>query len=164
MVGAEQTGAGQRRRSEMTRPTVHIYTDGACSGNPGPGGWAAILLYGEHRKDVSGGEAETTNQRMELRAAVEGLKALRRPARVLLHSDSAYLINAFEQGWLKRWQRNGWQTASKKPVSNKDLWEQLLIASAEHDVQWIKVKGHADDEWNNRADELARAAVQPLEE
>lgn len=144
--------------------TVDIYTDGACSGNPGPGGWAAILLYGDHRKDISGGEPETTNQRMELRAAVEGLKALRRPVRVRLHSDSAYLVNAFQKGWIDRWQRNGWQTAGKKPVSNKDLWEQLVEAARPHEVEWIKVKGHADDEWNNRADELARAAVHGLEE
>lgn len=144
--------------------TVDIYTDGACSGNPGPGGWAAILLYGDKRKDVSGAEPNTTNQRMELQAAIEGLKALRRPVRVRLHSDSSYVINAFKQGWLQRWQRNGWQTAGKKPVSNKDLWEQLLAAAAKHDVEWIKVRGHADDEWNNRADALARAAVQSQEE
>ena len=143
---------------------VDIYTDGACSGNPGPGGWAAILLYGAHQKEISGSEAETTNQRMELRAAVEGLKALTRPVRVRLHSDSAYLINAFQRGWIDRWQRNGWQTAGKKPVSNKDLWEQLVEAARPHEVEWIKVKGHADDEWNNRADELARAAVHGLEE
>lgn len=143
---------------------VDIYTDGACSGNPGPGGWAAILMYGRHRKELSGAEADTTNQRMELRAAVEGLKALRRPVRVRLHSDSAYLINAFSQGWIERWQRNGWQTAGKKPVSNKDLWQQLLQAAAPHVVEWVKVKGHADDEWNNRADALARAAVESLEE
>lgn len=142
---------------------VDIYTDGACSGNPGPGGWAAILMYGRHRKELSGAEADTTNQRMELRAAVEGLKALRRPVRVRLHSDSAYLINAFSQGWIERWQRNGWQTAAKKPVSNKDLWQQLLQAAAPHEVEWVKVKGHADDEWNNRADALARAAVESLE-
>lgn len=144
--------------------TVDIYTDGACSGNPGPGGWAAILLYGDKRKDVSGAEPSTTNQRMELRAAIEGLKALHRPVRVRLHSDSSYVINAFKQGWLQRWQRNGWQTAGKKPVSNKDLWEQLLAAAAKHDVEWIKVRGHADDEWNNRADALARAAVQSQKE
>lgn len=121
-------------------------------------------MYGRHRKELSGAEADTTNQRMELRAAVEGLKALRRPVRVRLHSDSAYLINAFSQGWIERWQRNGWQTAAKKPVSNKDLWQQLLQAAAPHEVEWVKVKGHADDEWNNRADALARAAVESLEE
>lgn len=167
MTGSGRTGGGTPRHGDSGRarplPAVDIYTDGACSGNPGPGGWGAILLYGEHRKDVSGSESETTNQRMELRAAIEGLKALRRPARVRLHSDSAYVINAFEKGWIERWQRTGWQTAAKKPVSNKDLWKQLLAASAEHEVQWIKVKGHADDEWNNRADALARAAVPRME-
>lgn len=142
---------------------VDIYTDGACSGNPGPGGWAAILLYGDHRKEISGAEQSTTNQRMELRAAIEGLKALRRPVQVRLHSDSSYLINAFNQGWIERWQKNGWQTAAKKPVSNKDLWQQLLTAARHHEVEWIKVRGHADDEWNNRADALARAAAKSLE-
>lgn len=140
-------------------PEVDIYTDGACSGNPGPGGWAAILLAKGRKKEISGGEENTTNQRMEIRAAIEGLKALKRPAKVRLHSDSAYLVNAFQQGWLRRWQANGWQTAGKKPVSNKELWQELLSVMAPHQVEWVKVVGHADDEWNNRADELARAAV-----
>lgn len=140
-------------------PVVDIYTDGACRGNPGPGGWAAILLYKGRKKELSGGEASTTNQRMELRAAIEGLKALKRPAKVRLRSDSAYLVNAFRKGWVRRWQANGWRTVDKKPVSNKELWEELLRVMAPHQVEWIKVVGHADDEWNNRADELARASV-----
>lgn len=140
-------------------PEVDIYTDGACSGNPGPGGWAAILLYKGHKREISGGEQRTTNQRMELRAAIEGLKALKRPAAVRLHSDSAYLVNAFRQGWVRRWRDNGWLTAAKKPVSNQDLWQELLRVMASHRVEWVKVAGHADDEWNNRADELARAAI-----
>lgn len=142
-----------------TLPEVDIYTDGACRGNPGPGGWAAILLYKGHKREISGGEAETTNQRMEIQAAIEGLKALKRPAKVRLHSDSAYLVNAFRQGWIERWQANGWVTAAKKPVSNKELWQELLRVMKPHQVEWVKVVGHADDEWNNRADELARAAV-----
>lgn len=140
-------------------PEVDIYTDGACRGNPGPGGWAAILLYKGHKREVSGGERVTTNQRMEIRAAIEGLKALNRPAKVRLHSDSAYLVNAFRQGWIRRWQSNGWLTAAKQPVSNKELWEELLVVMQPHRVQWVKVAGHADNRWNNRADELARAAV-----
>lgn len=140
-------------------PVVDIYTDGACSGNPGPGGWGAILLYNEHKREIQGGEPHTTNQRMEIQAAISALNALKRPARVRLHSDSAYVINAFRQGWLQRWQRTGWQTAAKKPVQNQDLWQKLLEAQAPHEVEWIKVRGHADDEWNNRADALARAAA-----
>lgn len=158
------TRVNEASGSGRTSTTVDIYTDGACSGNPGPGGWAAILLYGDERKDVQGAAPSTTNQRMELQAAIGGLEALRRPVRVRLHSDSSYLVNAFNQGWIERWQRNGWQTAAKKPVSNKDLWEQLVALSKTHDIEWIKVPGHADDEWNNKADALARAAVQTLEE
>lgn len=144
-------------------PEVDIYTDGACRGNPGPGGWAAILLHKQHKREISGGERDTTNQRMEIRAAIEGLKALKRPAKVRLHSDSAYLVNAFRQGWVRRWRSNGWVTSTKKPVSNQDLWQELLDTMRPHQVEWVKVVGHADDEWNNRADELARGAV-PSEE
>ncbi|MEX0746741.1 MAG: ribonuclease HI [Rhodothermales bacterium] len=139
---------------------VTIYTDGACSGNPGPGGWAALLLYGEHEKVISGGEPLTTNNRMELRAVVEGLKGLRQECRVAIHTDSAYVQRAFTEGWLERWQRNGWKTAAKKPVENQDLWRELLEASSRHEVKWVKVKGHADDEVNNRVDRLAVAAME----
>lgn len=143
----------------MTRgkAKVTVYTDGACLGNPGPGGWAAILLYNEHRKEISGGEEHTTNQRMELLAAIKALEALKFPCRVALYSDSAYLVNAFEQGWLERWQENGWKTRAKGDVENRDLWERLLLLTRRHEVRFMKVKGHADSELNNRCDELARA-------
>ena len=138
---------------------VIIYTDGSCSGNPGPGGWAAVLKYGPHERVVTGAAPETTNNRMELRAALEALRALKEPCRVSLHTDSAYLVRAFNEGWLDNWQRKGWRTASKKPVENKDLWEGLLEQAARHHITWIKVKGHADDPLNNRVDELAVEAM-----
>lgn len=139
---------------------IIVYTDGACSGNPGPGGWAALLQYGTRERELSGGEPQTTNNRMELRAALEALQALTEPCRVTVHTDSAYLHRAFTDGWLDRWQRNGWKTASKKPVENQDLWQQLLKMADYHDVTWVKVKGHADDERNNRVDRLAVAALE----
>jgi len=138
---------------------VEIYTDGACSGNPGPGGWAAVMMYGDKKKEISGGESQTTNQRMEMKAAVEALKALKYPCEVSLYSDSAYLVNAFNQGWLDRWQENGWKTSQKKPVENKDLWEELLKLTEKHRVKFVKVKGHSDNQYNNRCDELARAEI-----
>ncbi|SMB93027.1 RNase HI [Thermanaeromonas toyohensis ToBE] len=141
---------------------VTIYTDGACSGNPGPGGWAAILLYGSHRKELSGAVPDTTNQRMELTAALEALRALKEPCRVKLYSDSAYLVNAFREGWIKRWQENGWRTAKKEPVENQDLWQELVRVASQHQVEWVKVTGHSDDEENNRCDALARAAISRL--
>lgn len=138
---------------------VVIYTDGACKGNPGPGGWAALLLYKEQKKEISGSEPHTTNQRMELTAAVEGLRLLKEPCKVRLHSDSAYLVNAFRGQWLKRWQHNGWQTKNKQPVENQDLWKKLLTLSSYHRVEWIKVKGHSTDSYNNRCDYLAQEAA-----
>ncbi|MBP2017077.1 ribonuclease HI [Symbiobacterium terraclitae] len=138
---------------------VVIYTDGACSGNPGPGGWGAVLLAGEHRKELSGFHPHTTNNRMEIQAAISALRALKYPCRVKLYSDSAYLINAFRQNWLENWQRNGWVNSRKEPVENQDLWRELLEAARPHEVEWIKVKGHADNAENNRCDELARAAI-----
>lgn len=138
---------------------VIIYTDGACTNNPGPGGWAAVLLHGEHRKEISGGEKDTTNNRMELRAVIESLKSLKQPCQVKLHSDSAYIVNCFQQKWYINWQKNGWLTSTKKPVENKDLWQELLTLTQTHQIQFIKVKGHSDVELNNRCDELARAAV-----
>lgn len=146
--------AGNRR--------VQIYTDGACSGNPGPGGWAAVLRYGNNEKEISGAEAHTTNQRMELMAAIKALEVLKRPCEVDLYSDSAYLVNAFRQGWLKRWERTGWQTVAKKDVENRDLWERLAELTRIHDVTFRKVKGHSDDELNNRCDELARNAAKSV--
>ncbi|HJV45572.1 MAG TPA: ribonuclease HI [Bacillota bacterium] len=138
---------------------VEIYTDGACSGNPGPGGWGAILLFGEHRREISGGEKNTTNNRMELKAAIESLKNLKEPCSVKLYSDSAYLVNCFGQGWYKGWMKNGWKNSKKQPVENQDLWKELLELMNTHQVEYIKVKGHADNELNNRCDQLAVAAV-----
>ncbi len=142
------------------RPQVEIYTDGACSGNPGPGGWAAILIFGEHEKEISGFEPMTTNQRMELTAAIRALESLKRPCRVRLYSDSAYLVNAFNLGWLDNWRRNGWLNARKQPVSNGDLWQRLAELAEMHQIQWIKVQGHSDNKYNNRCDALARAAIE----
>jgi len=139
----------------VNKPHVNIYTDGACSGNPGPGGWGTILVYQGKEKELWGFEQETTNNRMELKAAVEGLKALKYPCRVQLYSDSAYLVNAFNKGWLRKWQANGWLTSRKEPVENQDLWRMLLNLSADHEIDWIKVKGHSDNEYNNRCDKLA---------
>lgn len=141
---------------------VTIYTDGACSGNPGPGGWGAVLIYGDKRKELSGAEPSTTNQRMEITAAIAALRVLKEPCRVHLYSDSAYLVNAFRQGWLARWERNGWLTVKKQPVENQDLWRELLQVASRHQVEWLKVKGHSDNPENNRCDELARAAIAAL--
>ncbi len=138
---------------------IEIYTDGACSGNPGPGGWAAVLLYNEHYKEISGFETHTTNQRMELKAALEALKVLKQPCAVSLYSDSAYLINAFQKNWLGGWERKGWVTAGKKPVANQDLWREILALTKNHTLQWIKVKGHADNKLNNRCDQLAKEEI-----
>jgi len=143
----------------MSKKNVKIFTDGACSGNPGPGGWGAVLIYEEHQKEISGFEENTTNQRMELTAAVYALEALREPCRVELYSDSAYLINAFQQKWLVRWQANGWLNSQKKPVENKELWQKLLKMAAIHDIKWLKVKGHSGEKFNERCDQLARNAI-----
>ena len=144
---------------QAKRKQVEIYTDGACSGNPGPGGWAAVLTYEGHQKEISGGEANTTNQRMELKAVYESLKGLKEPCNVVLHSDSAYVINCFKQKWYVGWRKNGWKNSKGDPVQNRDLWELLLSEVERHDVAFEKVKGHAGVEMNERCDELARAAV-----
>lgn len=138
---------------------IEIYTDGACSGNPGPGGWGAILSYNGHEKELSGYEPITTNNRMELQGPIHALQALKEPCMVTLCTDSAYVCNAFTQGWLKKWQSNGWLTSQKKPVENRDLWLILLELTELHKVKWIKVKGHSDNVKNNRCDELARKAI-----
>ncbi|MGE5559657.1 MAG: ribonuclease HI [Chloroflexota bacterium] len=143
---------------------VRIYTDGACSGNPGPGGWGVVLIYGKARKELSGGDPETTNNRMELTAAIAGLTALKRPCRVDLYTDSQYLSKAFNEGWIDKWGNNGWLTANKQPVLNQDLWEELLVLCEEHEVNWRWVKGHADNAENNRCDELARLEIKRLKE
>lgn len=136
-----------------------LYTDGACSGNPGPGGWACILIYGGHEKELSGGAAETTNNRMEMTAALEGLKALKRPCKVEFYTDSNYLKDGVTQ-WLAGWKKRGWKTATKKPVKNQDIWEQLDQVIQNHQIEWHWVKGHAGDEYNERCDELAREALE----
>ena len=138
---------------------IEIYTDGACSGNPGPGGWGVVLLYQGNKKELPGYQPETTNNRMELFAAIQGLAALREPCEVTLYSDSSYLINAFEKHWLDNWQRNGWKTSSKSPVENQDLWKLLLLHVKNHRVRFVKVKGHSDNAYNNRCDEMAVAAI-----
>ena len=141
------------------RKTVNIYTDGACSGNPGPGGWAAILEFGGHRKELSGYMAGTTNNRMELFAAISGLGALKEPCNVNLYSDSNYLVQAFNDHWIDNWRRNGWKTSGGGKVENQDLWFILSAQTRKHNVVFIKVKGHSDHPENNRCDELAREAI-----
>ena len=137
--------------------TVTLYTDGACSGNPGPGGWGAILLYGAHRRELSGGERSTTNNRMELTAVIEGLRLLKEPCTVELWSDSRYVIDALDKGWARSWQKRGWVKSDKKPALNVDLWEQLLPLIQTHQVHYHWVKGHASNEKNNRCDQMAVA-------
>lgn len=143
------------------KPKVVIYSDGACSGNPGPGGWGAILISGKHRKEISGGESLTTNNRMELFAAISALEALKRPSRVELFTDSAYVRNGILT-WIHGWKRNGWKTADKKPVKNADLWQMLDALRGKHDVEWHWLKGHAGHPENERADELARLGMAPF--
>jgi len=140
---------------------VEIWTDGACSGNPGPGGWGAILRFGEREKELSGGELLTTNNRMELTAAISALEALNRECEVDLHTDSQYLRQGVT-GWMFGWKKNGWRTADRKPVKNEDLWRRLDEATARHKIDWRWVRGHAGDEMNERADELARAGMKPF--
>lgn len=143
----------------MRKKGIEIYTDGACSGNPGPGGWGAILLYKGHEREMSGFEPHTTNNRMELTAPIMALHALKEPCDVTLNTDSAYVVNAFLKGWIASWQQNGWRTADKNPVENQDLWLKLLELCNKHHVTWKKVKGHADNAYNNRCDKLARLEI-----
>ena len=141
---------------------VIIYTDGACSGNPGPGGWGAILMYKDSKKEISGGNKNTTNNIMEMTAVIEALKLLKHPCKVKLYSDSAYVVNAFLQNWTKNWIKNNWKTSDKKDVKNKELWQELIELTKIHNVTFIKVKGHSDNEYNNRCDEMARQAIKEL--
>ena len=147
----------------MSKPEIQIWTDGACSGNPGPGGWGVLLVAGNKRKELHGGEPDTTNNRMELMAAIEALNALKKPSLVTLHTDSTYVKDGLTK-WIHGWKRNGWKTAAKKPVKNKDLWQALESACARHDIKWVWVKGHAGDEGNEKADELARLGAEEARE
>ncbi len=145
------------------KKSVTLYTDGACSGNPGPGGYGGILIYGEHKLEYSGGEAETTNNRMELTAVIVGLQRLKYACIVDVYSDSAYTVNAFLNGWIYSWRKNGWKKADGKTVLNVDLWEELYALTQKHQVTFHKVAGHADNALNNRCDELARKAIVQVE-
>jgi ribonuclease HI len=147
--------------TERPPPTIEIYTDGACSGNPGPGGWGALLRYGTRTREISGAESGTTNNRMELMAAIAALEALKRPCRVHLHTDSTYLKDGITK-WIASWKARGWRTADKKPVKNQDLWQRLEAAIARHHVDWHWVRGHAGHPENERADALARDAIKGL--
>ena len=140
---------------------VDIFTDGACKGNPGPGGWGAIIRYGQHEKEISGGEPDTTNNRMEMTAAIHALKTLIEPCRVSLHTDSKYVLDGITK-WVHGWVRNGWKNASKQPVRNADLWHDLIEAAARHQIEWIWVKGHAGHPGNERADALANRGIDEL--
>ena len=138
---------------------VTIYTDGACSGNPGPGGWGAILMYNDYKKEICGGNKSTTNNIMEVSAVIEALKILKNPCNVTVYSDSAYVVNCFNQGWIYNWIKKGWKTAGNEPVKNKELWQELYGLTKIHNVKFVKVKGHSDNEYNNRCDELARSQI-----
>lgn len=152
----------QNRKRNLDMKTVTLYTDGACSGNPGPGGWGVILLFGGHRKELSGGEERTTNNRMELTAVIRGLEALKEPCMVELYSDSKYVIDALSKGWARGWKARGWVKADKKPALNPDLWDRLLALCDTHTVNLHWVKGHAGNPYNSRCDELAVGECQKL--
>lgn len=146
--------------AKRSKDEIIIYTDGACSGNPGPGGWGALLIWNGKEKELSGSARDSTNNRMEMRAVIEALNALKRPCHAKIHSDSALIVNAFNKGWINSWQKKGWKKSDKKPVENQDLWKEMLLAMNDHKVSWIKVKGHSDNELNNRVDRLAVEASQ----
>jgi ribonuclease HI len=163
LAGKASAGAVSGVKPGTAKPTatklVEIYTDGGCQPNPGPGGWGAVLLFNGAEKELYGYEADTTNNRMELTGAIRALEALKEPCRVKLHSDSALLINAFTKNWIPGWQRKGWVNASKEPVKNRDLWERLVELSCMHQVEWIKVKGHAGIHYNELCDQLCAKAI-----
>ncbi|GAB4275493.1 MAG: ribonuclease HI [Candidatus Rifleibacteriota bacterium] len=144
--------------SKNPKKQVQIFSDGACSGNPGPGGWGAILRYKGHEREISGSEPQTTNNRMELLAVISALETLKEPCCVEIHTDSQYIANAFSKGWLDNWQKNGWKTSAKKPVKNRELWERLLKLAEKHTLTWLWIKGHAGHPENERCDRLAVAA------
>lgn len=141
---------------------ITIYTDGACSGNPGDGGYGAILMYGDYVKEISGGERNTTNNRMEMKAVIEALKMLKEPCEVEVYSDSAYVVNAFNENWIENWRARSWRKSDGKAVLNVELWQALIKLTNKHNVKFVKVKGHSDNEYNNRCDELARGAIDAL--
>ena len=141
---------------------VIIYTDGACSGNPGPGGWGAVLICDDIKKEISGAKEKTTNNIMEMTAVLEALRLLKYECNVKIYSDSAYVVNAFNQGWIYNWKKNNWKTANKEPVKNRELWEELYELTKKHKTEFIKVKGHSDNELNNRCDFLATSAIKEL--
>ncbi|HEY7552157.1 MAG TPA: ribonuclease HI [Hyphomicrobiaceae bacterium] len=153
--------SGTTSEAAAGKPHITVYTDGACAGNPGPGGWGAILMSGSHRKELSGGEPATTNNRMELMAAISALEALKQPARVDMHTDSEYVQKGIS-GWIKGWKRNGWRTSTRQAVKNAELWQRLDAAQARHEVRWHWVRGHAGHTENERADELAREGMRPF--
>lgn len=157
---ATDNPASQNGISPEATDKVIIYTDGACSGNPGPGGWGATLIYGDKRKDIKGGETETTNNRMELMAAIQALETLKKPVKIALWTDSTYLRKGITE-WINGWKKNGWKTAAKKPVKNADLWQRLDACRNSHDIDWHWVKGHAGHPENEHADALARAGMAP---
>jgi ribonuclease HI len=160
--GAADQSTGDRSTSyNPADRKIVVFTDGACSGNPGPGGWGAILTWGDHRREMNGGEATTTNNRMELMAAISALEALKRPSNVELHTDSEYLKNGITK-WIHGWKRNGWKTADRKDVKNAELWQRLDQATKRHTIDWRWVKGHAGHPENERADELAREGMRPF--
>lgn len=159
-MSIRETRSEQR---EMSGQAVEIWTDGACKGNPGPGGWGALLRHGRHEKELFGGELQTTNNRMELKGVIEALKALKRPCHVIIHTDSQYVQKGMSE-WLTNWKRRGWRTADKKPVRNADLWQELDTLVAKHKVEWRWVRGHAGDPGNERADALANRGVQALQQ
>ena len=154
MSGGGISADGAENKGESMKQ-VTIYTDGACSGNPGPGGWGAILMYGPHKKELAGGEAHTTNTRMELTGVISALEALKEPCEVELYSDSKYVLDALQKGWARGWKARGWVKSDKKPALNPDLWAKLLDLTDRHTVHLHWVKGHAENEFNNRCDELA---------
>jgi ribonuclease HI len=156
-----EQGRAEQPRTEQANGRVVIHTDGACSGNPGVGGWGAILEWGDHRREIKGGEAHTTNNRMELMAAISALETLKRPCDVDLHTDSQYMRQGITS-WIHGWKRNGWKTADRKPVKNVDLWQRLEAAIGRHTVHWHWVRGHSGHDLNERADELAREAITEL--
>ena len=143
----------------MCMKQIEIYTDGACSGNPGVGGYGAVLIYNNKRKEISGAEEQTTNNKMEIMAVLKAISLVKEPCEITIYSDSAYVVNAFLNGWIDNWQKNGWRNSGKEEVKNKELWQQLLEKLEPHKVSWVKVKGHADNELNNRCDELATTAI-----